>query len=97
MKPLRNLLFLLLALPVAAQTDTVFDADFGTGESINPVDLPATLTAATAVGTWSDFTVTDVLERLPAMTNRDDLGALLPSRWQTASAPAASTAEACLA
>jgi hypothetical protein len=29
----------------------------------------------------------DVLERLPAMTNRDDLGALLPSRWQRATAP----------
>jgi hypothetical protein len=37
----------------------------------------------------------DVLERLPAMTNRDDLGALLPSRWQPATAPAAHTAEAC--
>jgi transposase len=24
----------------------------------------------------------DVLERLPAMTNRDDLEILLPSRWQ---------------
>ena len=33
----------------------------------------------------------DVLERLPAMTNRDDLSVLLPSRWQ----PAACTAEAC--
>lgn len=37
----------------------------------------------------------DVLERLPAMTNRDDLGVLLPSRWQPATAPAACTAEAC--
>ena len=37
----------------------------------------------------------DVLERLPAMTNRDDLGALLPSRWQPATAPVARTAEAC--
>jgi hypothetical protein len=33
----------------------------------------------------------DVLECLPAMTNRNDLGILLPSRWQ----PAASTAAAC--
>jgi transposase len=33
----------------------------------------------------------DVLERLPAMTNRDDLSVLLPSRWQ----PAACTTEAC--
>lgn len=33
--------------------------------------------------------LTDVLERLPAMTNQDDLGALLPSRWQ----PTATTAE----
>ncbi len=31
----------------------------------------------------------DILERLPAMTNQDDLGALLPSRWQPASAAAA--------
>ena len=31
----------------------------------------------------------DILERLPAMTNRDDLGALLPSRWQPASAAGA--------
>ncbi|MFO7639811.1 MAG: IS66 family transposase [Candidatus Competibacteraceae bacterium] len=30
----------------------------------------------------------DVLQRLPAMTNQDDLGALLPSRWQPAPAPA---------
>jgi hypothetical protein len=29
----------------------------------------------------------DVLERLPAMTNQDDLGALLPDRWQPAAAP----------
>jgi len=29
----------------------------------------------------------DVLQRLPAMTNQDDLGALLPSRWQPAAAP----------
>ena len=28
----------------------------------------------------------DVLQRLPAMTNQDDLGALLPSRWQPAAA-----------
>ena len=28
----------------------------------------------------------DVLERLPAMTNQDDLGALLPARWQPAAA-----------
>ena len=26
----------------------------------------------------------DVLERLPAMTNQDDLGALLPARWKPA-------------
>ncbi len=37
----------------------------------------------------------EVLDRLPAMTNRDDLGALLPSRWQPATAPTARTAEAC--
>ena len=28
----------------------------------------------------------DVLDRLTRMTNRDDLGALLPSRWQAATA-----------
>jgi hypothetical protein len=37
----------------------------------------------------------DVLERLPAMTNRDDLSVPLPSRWQPANAPAVRTAEAC--
>jgi hypothetical protein len=37
----------------------------------------------------------DVLERLPAMTNRDDLGALLPSRWQPAAAPATSAVAVC--
>ncbi len=37
----------------------------------------------------------DVLDRLPAMTNRDDLSVLLPCRWQPAAAPAARTAEAC--
>jgi hypothetical protein len=37
----------------------------------------------------------DVLERLPAMTNRDDLSVLLPSRWQPATAAAARPAEAC--
>ena len=31
----------------------------------------------------------DILERLPAMTNQDDLGALLPSRWQPATAAGA--------
>jgi hypothetical protein len=36
-----------------------------------------------------------VLERLPAITNRDDLSVLLPSRWQPATAPPARTAEAC--
>jgi len=28
----------------------------------------------------------DVLKRLPAMTNQDDLSALLPSRWQPVAA-----------
>ena len=31
----------------------------------------------------------DILERLPAMTNQDDIGALLPSRWQPATAAGA--------
>ena len=31
----------------------------------------------------------DIIERLPAMTNQDDLGALLPSRWQPAHTAAA--------
>ena len=35
----------------------------------------------------------NILERLPAMTNRDDLGVLLPSRWQPATA-AGATVEA---
>jgi hypothetical protein len=39
--------------------------------------------------------LTDVLDRLPAMTNRDDLGALLPSRWQPAAAPATSAVAVC--
>jgi hypothetical protein len=30
--------------------------------------------------------LTDVLERLPAMTNQDDLSVLLPSNWQPAAA-----------
>ena len=30
--------------------------------------------------------LTDVLERLPAMTNQDDLTVLLPSNWQLAEA-----------
>ena len=30
----------------------------------------------------------NILERLPSMTNQDDLGALLPSRWQPANAAA---------
>ncbi len=30
--------------------------------------------------------LTDVLERLPAMTNRDDLSVLLPANWQPAAA-----------
>ena len=37
----------------------------------------------------------DVLERLPAMTNQDDLSVLPPSRWQPAGAAAARTAAAC--
>jgi hypothetical protein len=31
----------------------------------------------------------DILERIPAMTNRDDLGVLPPSRWQPANAAGA--------
>jgi hypothetical protein len=30
--------------------------------------------------------MTDVLTRLPAMTNQDDLSVLLPSKWQPAAA-----------
>jgi hypothetical protein len=37
----------------------------------------------------------DVLERLPAMTNQDDLSVLLPANWQPAAAAAASTVAAC--
>jgi len=33
--------------------------------------------------------LTDILERLPTMTNQDDLGALLPSRWKPATAAGA--------
>jgi transposase len=33
--------------------------------------------------------LTDILGRLPAMTNQDDLGALLPSRWQPTTAAGA--------
>lgn len=39
--------------------------------------------------------LTDVLERLPAMTNQDDLTVLLPSRWQPSTATAVRTATAC--
>lgn len=31
----------------------------------------------------------DIFERLPAMTNQDDLGVLLPSRWQPVAAAGA--------
>ena len=36
----------------------------------------------------------DILERLPAMTNQDDLGILLPSRWQPATNAGAKAEEA---
>jgi hypothetical protein len=43
--------------------------------------------------------LTDVLERLPAMTNQDDLSVLLPSNWrpaaEAATAPVPQTHEAC--
>jgi transposase len=39
--------------------------------------------------------LTDVLERLPAMTNQDDLTVLLPANWQAAIAAAAHSATAC--
>jgi hypothetical protein len=37
----------------------------------------------------------DVLERLPAMTNHDDLSVLLPSNWQPAAAATAPLRETC--
>jgi hypothetical protein len=43
--------------------------------------------------------LTDVIERLPAMTNQDDLSVLLPYNWQpaaaAATAPAPQPLEAC--
>lgn len=39
--------------------------------------------------------LTDVLERLPAMTNQDDLTVLLPANWQAATAAAAHRATVC--
>jgi hypothetical protein len=49
----------------------------------------------------SEAWLTDVLERLPAMTNQDDLSVLLPSNWrpaaeaEAATAPVPQTQEAC--
>jgi transposase len=39
--------------------------------------------------------LTDVLERLPAMTNQDDLSVLLPANWQPAAAATAPVRETC--
>jgi transposase len=39
--------------------------------------------------------LTDVLERLPAMTNQDDLAVLLPANWQAATAAATLAATGC--
>jgi transposase len=39
--------------------------------------------------------LTDVLERLPAMTNQDDLTVLLPANWQAATATATDAAMVC--
>ena len=39
--------------------------------------------------------LTDVLERLPAMTNQDDLSVLLPSNWQPATAANQPLRETC--
>jgi len=39
--------------------------------------------------------LTDVLERLPAMTNQDDLSVLLPANWQPATAATAPLRETC--
>jgi len=39
--------------------------------------------------------LTDVLERLPAMTNQDDLSVLLPANWQPATAATALLRETC--
>jgi transposase len=41
--------------------------------------------------------LTDVLERLPAMTNQDDLSVLLPSNWQPAAAATAPIRQTCRA
>ncbi len=38
----------------------------------------------------------DILERLPAMTNQDDLSVLLPSNWQPTAAKLAPEAEPAL-
>jgi hypothetical protein len=49
----------------------------------------------------SEAWLTDLLERLPAMTNQDDLSVLLPSNWrpaaeaEAATAPVPHTHEAC--
>jgi hypothetical protein len=39
--------------------------------------------------------LTDVLERLPATTHKDDLGVLLPAYWQPLAAAATPTRETC--
>jgi transposase len=39
--------------------------------------------------------LTDVLERLPAMTNQDDLSVLLPANWQVATAATTPSATGC--
>jgi hypothetical protein len=39
--------------------------------------------------------LTDVLERLPAMTNQDDLTVLLPTNWQPAAAENKPLRETC--
>jgi hypothetical protein len=41
--------------------------------------------------------LTDVLERLPAMTHQDDLSVLLPSYWQPATAANKPIRETCRA
>jgi hypothetical protein len=40
--------------------------------------------------------LSDILERLPAMTNQDDLSVLLPSNWQPSTATPALEVEAAI-
>jgi len=76
--------------PAVGKKNWLFVGGEGTGQ--RGAILHTLLENAVRHGHNPEAWLTDVLERLPAMTNRDDLEILLPSHWQSPAATRATLA-----